>query len=308
MGLRQPKPPLVLTTCSAGKRCVRTLSADSLQRAEQSEVAEAWLGRLRAETDVALAENLYQGRAFGLARRTAAVLQADLGVLSAGLGYVRGGTAIPSYDLTVRPAGPGSVVGRVTSPFDSVGWWEAVSRGPFSTALAPDLEGRDLVLACLSRAYASMVLADLCRFVRTSPGALRIFGLSIEAALPDELRPFVVPYDARLEAVGAPGTRVDFPQRALVDFVEHVLPVAGTLDDQRSAVLARLSGATASPPARRQSRADDAAIKARIARAIPQVGARSSAVLAHLRHVEGMSCEQRRFAHLFRAAKAEMVR
>lgn len=298
------KPRLLLTTCSAGKRCRTALSAAELPRSPQPAVAAAWLSRLDAEAGLVPADELYSGQAFTLARQAAKTLHADFGVLSAGLGYVRGGTPIPAYDLTVGPRGPGSVMTRVTGEFDPAEWWRTATGGRFSENLEQDMQGRELVLACLSRSYAAMVSAGLCRFVATGSGALRIFGLSIEAALPAELRPFVIPYDARLDAVTAPGTRVTFPQRALAHFAVHVLPFAATIADQRSMVLACLASAE-HPPARRQNRAGDAAIKRLIANAIARVGKRSSAVLSHIRHVEGVSCEQRRFSDLFKAVSAE---
>ena len=301
------KVPLVVTTCSAGKRCRGQLIADDLPVADQSTIARAWVERLRSEAHLTPARDLYRGRSFGLARGVAAELGANLAVFSAGLGYVREDTRIPAYDLTVRPKGPGSVVARIAGSFDADAWWQAVKVGPFSADLLADLENRDLILVCLSRAYAAMVEADLLRVVREAPNALRIFGLSIERSLPAELRPFVMPYDARLEAIGAPGTRVDFPQRSLADYVRHILPTAGTLEAQRLAVLNRLVGAE--PPARaNRRRVDDTTLKAHVVRLLPTIGSRGSAVLSHLRSVEGISCEQRRFAEVFRAVKTEIGR
>lgn len=302
------KPPLVLTTCSAGKRCRQQLRLDDLPRDCQAKVASAWLKHLRSEIVLTRAGDLYRGRAFGLARRVATEMGADLAVVSAGLGYVREQTLVPAYDVTVRKTGPGSVPARVIGDFTAEKWWQAIQAGPFSTDPATDLQGRDLVLVCLSRAYAEMVATDLLKVVQDRSATLRIFGLSIAQALPDQLRPFVMPYDSRLETVSAAGTRVDFPQRALADFVEHILPLAKSLETQRAAVLARMGAAKPSPGPRRQRRADDATVKAHIKRLIPTIGTRSSAILMHLRRVEGVSCEQSRFAHLFQAAKAEMAR
>ncbi|MGK9235785.1 hypothetical protein KXS07_28990 [Inquilinus limosus] len=253
------------------------------------------------------ARALYSGRGFQIAARAAELIGADLGVISAGLGYVTGESEIPAYDLTVRSSGPGSVASRVDGVFDPRAWWLAMQRGPFATTIGPAMTDRRHVLVCLSRAYAVMVIPDLVEFSSRHPHSLRIFGLSITQALPEDLRPFVMPYDARLDVIGMRGTRLDFPQRALRDFVEHVMPVVDALEEQKSMVLKRLSPALPPRP-RPQHRADDATVTAHILRLIPTIGVRSSAILRHLRQVDGVSCEQKRFADLFKAATMELAR
>lgn len=234
---------LVVTTCSAGKRYRRSLCAEMLPVGPQEAVQAKWLNMLDAETELTRAEALYNGRAFGLACDTASRLKADFGIISAGLGYVRGTTDIPSYDLTIRPNGPGSILSRIEGKFDSAKWWRSVRTGRFATDFPEDLAGRETVLICLSRRYAQLVADDLLAFFRKSPGALRLFGLSLAESLPVELRQCLMPYDQRLELLGRPGTRVDFSHRALADFVEHVLTDAEsqTLEAQRSAVIHRLA-------------------------------------------------------------------
>lgn len=293
---------LVITTCSAGKRWGSALTAATLPRASQAAVAAAWLARLRAESAVAPADTLYRGRAFETAQRAAARIGADFAVFSAGLGYIRGGERIPSYDLTVRAGVSSSVVARVSDRFDAAAWWRAVASGPFAADLADDLRGRDTVLVCLSRPYAAMVQAPLTAFAREAPSALRLFGLPDVASLPPELRTAHMPYDARLELLGVPGTRVDFPQRALADFVDHVFAPTRGADRaaEQAAVLQRLAEAPAAPPRRVQRRVSDAVLRRRIADLVEERGLGSSALLAHLRRVEHVSCEQRRFAALYR--------
>ena len=307
MSQQTEKPPLVVTTCSAGKRCRQTLHAEMLPKGGQSAVARAWLRRLSREKDLTAAPDLYRGRAFGLAMRAAEVIGADFGVVSAGLGYVKGKSAIPSYDLTLRVAGPGSVVSRVTGRFDPVAWWRSMLDGHFSSDFLAHLEGRSLILICLSRSYAGMVCRDLATFAAQHPRALRIFGLSIATSLPEAVRPMVLPYDERLERIGPSGTRVDFPQRALMHYVSHVLPkTGGNLVRDREVVARCLAEVQAPMRIRRQNRVDDAAIKLLIGRALQKIGPNRSRVLNHLRHVDGVSCEQRRFTELYSVVCGEV--
>lgn len=304
--LAKAPPPLVITVCSAGKRCRRSVYADELPVADQGEVAGAWVARLAEETVLTPARSLYAGRAFGLAARSADAIGAHLGIVSAGLGYVRSEKPIPSYDLTVRRGGPGSVVRRIKSRFEPRFWWRQMNDGPFASDLMSDLRGRTLVLVCLSRAYAALIADDLTWFARQHPAALRVFGLSIASGLPADLRPFVMPYDERLEGLGTPGTRLDFPQRALADYVTHVWR-EGYASPERDAaeVTRRLSGVARQERTRAQQRVDDATVRDLILRALPTVGSSGSRMLAHLRRVEGVSVEQARFAGLFRAVRQE---
>jgi hypothetical protein len=258
------------------------------------------LALLKQESALTRAAELYRGRAFGLATGAAAIVKGDLGIISAGLGYVRGEVRIPSYDLTIRSSGPASVAKRIDGPFDPQAWWESVGNGPYASDLSSECAGRPRVLVCLSRAYASMVIGDLLKIASSSPDCLRIFGLSIGDALPLALQRFVLPYDERLEQMGRPGTRVDFPQRALMDYLENVVPATGIdVEEEIAFIKLRLSSVTPSAP-RRQKRIDDESLKRLIADLLPTVGSNCSRMLAHVRRDKGYSCEQGRFATLFR--------
>lgn len=298
------KPTLVVTTCSAGKRCRRPLSAETLRRGKLSDTAAAWIARLRRETALVPASSLYKGRAFRMAVEASAASSADLAILSAGLGYVGGETPIPGYDLTIRPTGPGSIVPKITDGVDAARWWKAVKNGPFSSDPIRDARGRARILVCLSKSYADMVERDLIAISRVEGLELRIFGLSLAGHLDEKLRPFVMPYDERLDLLGRPGTRVDFPQRALLDYVTHVAPTSGgSLEEDRRAVAGRLAPVLAARPSRKQRRLPDNEIRALVADLIPKLGGASTRVLRHLRDIEQVSCEQSRFAKIFNDVK-----
>ncbi|MET4037897.1 MULTISPECIES: hypothetical protein [unclassified Bradyrhizobium] len=302
------KPTLVITTCSAGKRCRRPLSAETLRRGKLSDTAAAWIAKLRRETALMPASSLYKGRAFRIAVEASTAGSADLAILSAGLGYVAGGTPIPGYDLTIRPTGPGSIVSKITDGVDAARWWSAVKKGPFSSDPLRDARGRASILVCLSRGYADMVERDLIAISRIDGLELRIFGLSLAGHLDEALRPFVLPYDKRLDLLGRPGTRVDFPQRALLDYVTHIVPAsAGTLEADRQAVADRLAPVVTQRPSRKQRRLQDDEIRALVADLIPKLGGASTRVLRHLRDVAQVSCEQSRFAKIFNDVKRRVT-
>jgi hypothetical protein len=297
--------PLVITTCSALKRCRSNAHVQYLARGSQASVQVAWRKKIIDEKRLTAARELYRGRAFALAVGSADKLCADLGIISAGLGYVKSHTRVPSYDLTIRPNSPSSVANRVSGKFDLESWWSNVASGPFSAPLVDDMKGRPLVLLCLSRTYAAMVANDLFTAMRTQAVELRIFGLSIVDTLPSNLRPFVLPYDERLSQIGLSGTRVDFPQRALMHYVEFIAPETGIDLNKEVYAINRLLSNAQRPATRLQKRTGDEAIKRLIRNLIPQLGLSSTRILAYLRHSEGLSCEQRRFASLFKAVRAE---
>ena len=179
-----------------------------------------------------------------------------------------------------------------------------MNTGPWASPLAEDLSGRPLVLTCLTKSYASLMADDF----RAAGKALRVFGMSVDRALPQDLRRFVMPYDARLEDLGPRGTRMDFATRALLDFARHVLPHAETLEDQQALVQRRMAGAAKPSPRPSRRRLDDEGVREIIRRIAPESGPAYAAMLRHLRHVEGVSCEQRRFARLFREVRNEALR
>ena len=291
--------PLVVTTCSAKKRAAPVLSANQLAQGRQCDVERAWLQRLQASAPVMRADRLYAGRGFGMAAQAAAALGADLAVISAGLGYVAGAKEVPSYDLTVSGRHANALRDRVTERFDPVHWWRSVSASPYSTSLCDDLAGRPLVVICLSAEYARLVAADLTALAKdeTVRANTRIFGLSIAKHLPKEWDGSVMSYDERFNSLGVTGTRVDFAQRAALDFITHFDAKALTVSDARDFVVARMQGGRRAGEVQRKRLTDEEVLEA-IADAAPEIGTKASPLLRHLRHTSGLACEQARFRRL----------
>jgi hypothetical protein len=293
LGRSQRSRPLVITPCTSRKRQPPQVSVSAMLPGTQQELCRAWLRAIRKVNPESCAEDLYSGRAFGLAKQAARILGADFAIASAGLGMVMSSTKVPSYNLTISRGG---LTDKLTSSFDPVKWWRTISKGPYAIDFDAVLRNRPLVLVCLSRAYAPL-FQEALESVPTD--RLRIFGAGLGYVLPTSLRPCVLPYDLRLDA-GTPGTRGDFAQRALLHYVRVIHGVhTMSIDDERAAVLAELAKAPKPKPLPKRPRADDDAIRAVIARLLPSIGPRRSAMLRHLRDVEGLACEQGRFYSLF---------
>lgn len=249
------------------------------------------------------AGSLYAGRGFQLARQAAEARNAALYIVSAGLGLVAADCEIPAYGLTVGGRGPESVSGRTRGRFDPAAWWRAVATGPFSTPLA-DVFARGApgpVLIALTQPYALMLAPELERLPRDALHRLRVVGTKLETLLPVRLADCVLPYDERLDSV-LPGTRADFPQRALMHFVTcglSALPRAEAAD-HRDWVLATLADRHA-PQRPQRPRLSDEAILSLIERHLTTTRG-VGRLLRVLRDKEGIACEQARFTRLYWAA------
>jgi hypothetical protein len=294
----------VITIC-AQRKTVKvpaqgTPSALTIQT--QRQVEKAWQEALAALPARVQAASLYGGRAFGLAKSAAARSGSPLYIISAGLGLVPGERLVPAYGLTVASDVAESISSRVTGPFDSAKWFANLMAGNNSVLwdkAGGDGEGR--VLVALTKPYATMVGKSLAAASPQTLARLRIFGASLEQALPNTLHAAIVPYDDRLDAL-VPGTRSDFAQRALLHFVEHVADQGADRDTEFAAVKALLSGVAAPERPVREQRSDTELTILIKGRLKPQASA--SALLRQLRREDGIACEQGRFARLFKAAVA----
>ena len=285
--------PLVITGCSARKRFPPSASLADLPVGPQRAVASAWMATLENAEPVGTADEVYCGRAFSTAVAASKVIGADLLIISAGLGPVALDTRIPSYDLTL---GRGGIREAVTGPFDPASWWKTISCGRFAINLEQELDSRPVVLACLSHAYAPLIAPAL---KKVPLGLLRIFGAGLSKGDARTLIRSVLPYDERLGNSGFSGTRADFAQRALIHYVKTIYRRGASIEDDRESVLQALKPIPHPDPVPKRPSVDDATIRAAIAKLLPAVGPRPSAMLRYLRDVEKVACEQRRFNRLF---------
>lgn len=293
----------LLVPCASRKSLqpLASACAVSLPNAPQREVETAWLSLLGALPPERPARDLYSGRGFCLARQAASVTGAALYAVSAGLGLVAAEKVVPAYGITVGGRGLDSVANRVLGPFEADSWWRAVSGGPFATQLH-DLfisGGARPILVALTQPYARMLAPALDSLVDGDIGRLRIVGANLESVLPRRLSAQILPYDERLDAI-FPGTRSDFPQRAISHFANKGLsaPSIGDISEHRHWVENALAGKR--PPKRpERTRLSDDEIMLLIGRHLTD--SRSiGRLLRVLRDEDGVACEQARFSRLCR--------
>ena len=294
----------VVTICTHRKR-IRppvTSTAVSLPSDSQAAVQSAWIGKIQTLPNEVSAGALYAGRGFGLAVEAARIAEANLYILSAGLGLVAAGQRVPVYGLTVSGGHAESVPGKIAGEFDSAAWFAGLLSGPHSKRWA-DAAGRGSghLLVALTRPYADMVGKSLSELDPSILARLRIFGASLASALPEILLPALAPYDERLDAV-LPGTRADFSQRALLHFVRTIVERQGEPDRSADFEAVEVALDDVMPPNRlhRPRRTDEEILHLILARLRSQSGI--ARVLRALRDEEGVACEQSRFSRLYRAA------
>lgn len=303
---------LVITTCTNRKRkpIPDHLHASALLQGEMTDVAEEWARRLASASDLYPASDLYGGRGFQEAILAADILDGDLLIASAGLGLVEAQAKIPAYACTILTDAADSIVPRMSGPFAAAEWWGVLaSVSPHHKGLARlTRRSTGLICAALSDSYLDMLSADLVALPRQVLGRLRIFTRASVDKIAPGLRPFVMPYDDRLDGPDSSvrGTRGDFAGRALRHFAEHI----ATKSDYRSAaehagaVLTALQGWEL-PPRFDRHRLDDAAILDVIRSRWEAERGSSTRLLRHLRDDCGVACEQGRFAALARQVRAE---
>ena len=145
-----------------------------------------------------------------------------------------------------------------------------------------------------------MLAPVLAELPEQAAARLRIIGLRLDEFLPPHLRPFTLPYDERLDAA-LPGTRADFPQRALFHFVTEGLSTLPHVDaaGHRDWVQVALADQKA-PNRAKRTRLSDREVMAVIDRHLDLTQG-IGRLLHVLRHVEGIACEQARFTRLYHA-------
>ena len=303
---------LVIAACTNRKRkpIPGSLYASALPRAPIAEIASEWAAHLSAAADVFPARDIYGGRSFQEALHAAALLDARLIIVSAGLGLVSAEKRVPPYACTVLVNAPDSIASRVLGDYSVASWWQAISgASPFSQSLASAVSSTDrLICAALSDAYIEMIAGDLSALPAEVLARLRLFTRAPLERVAPALRPFVMPYDDRLDGPDSPvrGTRGDFAGRALHHFAKHVVGEGDgrSVDEHRAAVKLAISSWRMAVQFDRQ-RLDDAAVLNLIREHWDAERGSATRLLRRLRDDLGVACEQARFADLARRVRGE---
>jgi hypothetical protein len=301
----------LVSSCTHRKKLApsQELLARTLPESSLLALAQEWTRRLSLADKKIPARDLYAGRAFTEVLAAKDASNADLYVISAGLGLLEVSQHVPAYSLTVVGADEDNVLSKVSGErVKPKQWWAALSSAlgrerPLTSLIE---ESKDhLFVFALPSTYLDLVAEDIAGVTANAAKRIRIVGLpSLAKAIPKSLASNLIAYDERLEATnsGMAGTRSDFPQRAARHFVTSVLSSPNSATDSAQSHAVRASEFLAGferPQIPSRERHSDDMLKNVIRGMWPETQGRVTNGLRLLRRGRGIACEQSRFKRLF---------
>ena len=302
----------IITNCSSRKRVIgiEPLVPVLIGKESVDDFLMKWLAQIRNSQVRVAPLDLYQGRSIAECRRTARLIEADIHIISAGLGLVSTTDQVPNYSVTVSE-GAGSLQkwlsAQGATPLD---WWKSLttaigSPNPISN-LVNGQSAKTRFLIALPASYMGMIANDVALVTQSRIDSVRIFtsyaGLK---HVPYSLKGSVMPYDERLEGVANyGGTRSDFSHRALKHFVAHLQAQDLSVEDARTKVCLAMSASFKRIVPTRQKTADEQ-IEQLIRTHWNNYQGNASKLLRFLRDDANVACEQSRFSEIWRGVKGE---
>lgn len=294
----------VVVTCSHRKNrpAPQRFQMRSVTGVRMATRLRRWTTHLSTSTAPAIAAlDLYAGEHWGIARRLAQTSashrpRVELWVCSAGYGLIPVTAPIMPYAATFSPGSPDSVTGGASAWWAALADWEGPAGAPrrLTDLVTADPTGRLLVV--LSGTYLRACRDDLLRAVEGLSDTEQLSILSAGSDPDPELSAFLLPADARLQAV------VGGSLQALNIRIAQRLVAAGivahdAMHDELTKLLADQR------PLRRydRRRVTDTEVRhfIREQRAV-NADASPTSLLRTFRET-GNACEQGRFAAVFRA-------
>lgn len=304
--------PLFVTSCTNRKRnrIAGFVQARSLTAGSISEVARQWrqlLDQVPKAKRLPVTD-LYCGRTFTEAVRTASQQEGLLYVVSAGLGLVESTDSVAPYDLTVSAGSPDSIARKINGDFTPGQWWSHVCQPGFTLHEVIARHAAAPIGIALPSNYLRMVQDDLLQLPDEVLRRVRLFCGLQDVVLPDRLAPLRMPYDDRLDGEDSPlnGTKGDFAQRAMQHYFENIAQPGSMLDPAVEAERVRnhIKSWHRPPELNRESKTDDEIIEL-INIHWDSVNGLSSKMLMKLRRELHIRCEQTRFKNIFNKIKAD---
>jgi hypothetical protein len=294
------KSYIVITTCTNRKRTSAGRSISLVRKAHSSidDLANGWKKRLSTATNTFAVRDLYAGRSFTEALLVRDSLNAELYVISAGLGLVHEMKHAPSYNLTI--ADSKSVLAKAISALNSdhADWWKQLNGQKNAIARLVNSNSSAVVLLAAPASYLPLIYRDLEAIPVQAARRLRIFTSSAGVGLlPANVTHVAMPYDERIEGSPYSGTRTDFAQRAMRHFVDVLKAQDLSIEDGIKAVTKWLSNFKV-PSAPDRAKATDEEVQKLIRQNWKRFGGSSTQLLRYLRDEALVSCEQSRFRAL----------
>ncbi|PSH57166.1 hypothetical protein CU100_18140 [Phyllobacterium endophyticum] len=246
------------------------------------------------------------------AKAAARAIGAKLTIASAGLGLVPADMKIPSYNLTVSPGSADSILRKLPPGANAYDWWMEVFSSRQAEAVSTVLQGNSqaLLLVSLPHSYLRMLTPLLISLSTANAGRLRIMTASTKVDLAPALKPFLLPYDERLDGPDSPipGTIGDYAPRALRHFVSNVLldNPQGNIADHAASVRSRQLEWRI-PERKTGKRVGDQEVLKLLRDNWAMANGSSTKLLRVFRDEMNIACEQGRFARLAAIVRNEVA-
>ncbi len=298
---------LIITSCTRRKRTglPSTLTANQLLPGSHSSVSDQWIKLAQEKKEKVSADLLYIGRAINEVKIAAKCLSAKVAFASTGFGLIDAKTELPNYDLTVADPTDPIRTKVVDEAFSSQLWWKCVNQSRKNKRLVDQLKDSPdlIILLSLSKAYLHLIKQELEEITTEYANRLRVFtSPDNHKILPESIRSSYIPYDERFDGLGSPipGTRSDYPQRILRHFAEFIIKKdTPDIESEKELVLRTMSGMKLRLKVDR-TKVSDEEIKNMIRTHLEKSKISSAKMLRVLRDDLLISCEQKRFANIFR--------
>jgi hypothetical protein len=295
---------LVITNCTGRKSISPSIGLKKSPKISKigqiQDAANNWAQVVRSDKNKIEAKDLYQGRTIVDTKSVQEHLDADVYVISAGLGLVNFEEPIPSYELTVNED---SQFSKSLKRFghSNQDWWAALNKSlkktsnPISRLLAKNSYKR--ILISLPSSYLEMISDDLWSADPRQLKKILIFTSPYGTTfIPEQWRHLGLPYDERLEdrKSGYSGTRSDFPQRAMKHFAKEIGKPNESLPKIIKLLNTKLSKLK-KPVAPNRAKISDPELIRLINKNWKKFDGQTSKLLRFLRDEALVSCEQSRF-------------
>ena len=304
--------PILITNCTNKKRVKinAKLDAATLCQGSPYEVAQEWRTRVSEMDGRHRADRLYCGRSFSESVVASKRLNAELWIVSAGMGLISTEDMIPAYNLSVSntSCSPGA---HMNGSWDSTLWWEDANKiwSPKRSIrkLISD-NPKSLVIIALSGPYLHMVRDDLQQIIPTERDRVRLIVHPANRSALTALCGNIMPYDEKLDGPDSSfrGTQNDFAARAANHFCSLLVNNRAQCINYHRELVAKSLSTFRRPQRIRRKQRTDTDIVQLIIRHWAEARGGSGRMLRILRDKEAIACEQSRFRRLFHTAANDL--
>lgn len=200
-----------------------TLSA--MKPLPQDDLQKEWLTRISDEPARVSARNMYSGRSVRILAPLAMSNDAEMYIVSTGVGLTPADQPIPAYDLTLHRDDDSSLYRKIIGPINPRKWWKGMQESPFNLPLSKIVQDeKGIIVLALTDDFVDMLYDDLLEISLMGPevtNRLRIFTIGL---LPEGLQKCILPYtETGTKNLLRSGSRLDFLYRIAYHYISNRL-------------------------------------------------------------------------------------